>query len=327
MRCKYAANGSPTAANFGSDIVALLTGETDKNNLIAALPGATEIFSVYPAGWEMFDSDTGTADEWVLRSACDGDPAQFKYLRLRFFIGASTIMRIDSSVMEDWNPTTNTATNETTTDEISTFRMPISSWGDGVQIFDIFATNRYVTWRNTGYTGIAPSMGLAALEITRTHPCLAVGSGYVPVITTIDSWYTGTSFTSQFNARIPRILDDIGTTDLINKALRIGNTSSRGEHVTNEYDNLSTAIVYDNAGNPFYALNLIHVEKYEDVGAPIGSSALGPIYSMEAGIVAGFESDTLHTLDTPNDLRLIWPEWNISTSKGQPKFLFRNEGT
>jgi len=126
--------------DMGSDIVAILTGETDKNNLSAtASLGAISIASTYPAGWTVWDDDTGTANEWVLRAPCDGDAAQYKYVKLRFYV-SSTWSFVGSQLMEDWNPSTNTATNACTEQLQALMRHSDISYG--AQVLDIMSSNR-----------------------------------------------------------------------------------------------------------------------------------------------------------------------------------------
>ena len=97
-----------------SDIIAVLTGETDKNNLSAMnSPGGTSIASTYPAGWTVWDSDTGTLNEWVIRAPTVDDGTQYKYVKLRFYT-SSSYLYIGSQLIEDWNHTTITATNACT---------------------------------------------------------------------------------------------------------------------------------------------------------------------------------------------------------------------
>lgn len=324
MFTKYASVASPAAANFGSDIVALLTGETDKNNLsIDNLPGGTEITSVHPAGWTVWDSDTGTSDEWILRAPCDGDATQFKYLRIRFYI--STYMRIEVSLMEDWDAGSNTPTNACTQTEFLAFRIPVTSWGDNSQILNIFATNRYIVFRSTGYSNLNSTF-FPVVEITRLHPCLEVGSGYLPAVQTTDTWYTADNLTT-YRAKIPRIIDDAGTADLTNQDLRALTTSSRPNTMdTNtEFDSISLDRGFNLAGTAFYGIHLIQWERRELIGGILGTSELAKIWIMQGGVDALFDDESLHTLDTTDDLRLFWMEDDTVLNGSDPRVLFQAE--
>ncbi len=320
MFAKLRFTGSPTAANFGSDVVAVLTGETDKNNLSSAiLPGATEIASTYPAGWEVYDSDTGTASEWVLRAPCDGDATQYKYMKLRFVGGPYAYMYY--SLMEDWNPSTNTATNACTEKSIQMCRRPVESYGDFTQLFYLLSTNRYIYVRNTGYIY---TTGFPCIEIDRIHPCLEVGSGYLPAVQTQNNPTSVTSLTVYYT-KIPRILDDAGTADLTNYDIRMLSSMGRPLAVSSEFDSLSSDVVYDSGGTPSYGIHLMVFERRETVGSIIGTSEVSKLWLMQAEAVTGFEDQTLHTLDTTDDVRVMWDTTNNIVGHGLGRYVIQAE--
>lgn len=320
MLAKIRFTGSPTAANFGSDVVAVLTGETDPNNLSSAiLPGATEIASTYPAGWEVWDSATGVADTWVLRAPCDGDATQYKYMKLRFVGGSYAYMYYQ--LMEDWNPTTNTATNAVTEKFIQMARFAVESWGDDTQLFYLMATNRYIYVRNTGYLF---TTGFPCIEIDRIHPCLGVGNGYLPAVQLQNNPTSITSMTV-YPAQMPRILDDAGTADITNVQIRLESSLPRPISVSSEFDSLSSDVGYDSGSTPSYGIHLMVFEHRETIGSIIGTSELAKIWMMQAETVAGFEDQTLHTLDTPDDVRVMWDTTNNVVGHGLGRYVILAE--
>ena len=307
--------------NAANDIIAVLTGETDKNNLSAFnLPGGTTIASSFAAGWTIWDSSTGTADEWVLRAPCDGDATQYKYVKLRFF-ASGTYLGIGHQTMEDWDAGSNTPTNACTEGTVNYNRYPTNSYSNGVT--EVMATNRYIMIRASLY---GRTWGIPCMEISRTHPCLEVGSGYLPAIqTTIGNPFVATNLTTYY-ARIPRILDDAGTADLTDQDIRCTNNGLRpSTNVTNEFDQLGLNIAYDNANNPFYGVHLILFERRELIGHVCGDSSVAGVYIAPGGVVSGFEDDTLHTLDTTDDLRCMWHDTENITTHGDIRFFIPAE--
>ena len=314
---------SLTAGNItlvANDIIAILTGETDKNNLSAMnSPGGTSIASTYPAGWEVWDSDTGVLNEWVLRAPTVDDATQYKYVKLRFFT-SSSYMYIEQSIMEDWNPATNTATNPTATHSLNYCRFPTNSYSNNT--WEIMATERYIFFRANIFSR---TFNFPCMEISRIHPCLAIGSGRVPAVTIKSAPFSATSL-SVYNASIPRILDDAGTADYTPGDLRCINGGGRAStNITNEFDNLTAEVAYDNASNPSYGVQQIIFERRDLVGQVCGDSTVADVFIMQGEVVTGFEDGTLHTLDTPNDRRCMWTDTEDITTHGDVRIIIRAE--
>jgi len=314
--------GSPSSATFAADIVAVLTGETDENNLSTdVVPGASSIIATIPAGWTIYDSATGVADEYILRAPTVDDATQYKYTRIK--VTGTTTRTITCSTMEDWNPTTNVATNETTAGSMSLLRTPIGSFGDTVQIVTLIATARYIAIRATGYlyTTIFP-----CVEISRIHPSLAIGTGRVPAVTMDDATLTNDNLVT-YNTYIPRILDENGTADITNGAIRALATHQRPSCVdtATEFDSLSTDVGYDSGGTPYYGIHLILFERRDLVGGIIGTSEVSKLWYVQAEVVAGFEDKTTHELDAPNDLKCLWTKTNLVTDGTYPRIFIEHE--
>jgi hypothetical protein len=319
----WTGTSSLTAGNLtlaAGDIIAILTGETNTANLSAMVDvGGTTIASTYPAGWTVYDADTGTADEWVLRAPTVDDASQYKYVKLRFSIGSS-YMFIGHQVMEDWNPTTNTATNACTEVNSTYSRFPTNSWSNNTM--DLMATARYIMMRPQGYTG---SMNIAAMEISRGHPCLEIGSGRVPVIQMTVTAFNATALNTSKNARIPRILLTTDT-DALDKSGRCTNGGGRpSTNLANEFDNITAEAAYDNANNPSYGIQQILFEAREDIGAVWGDSTVADVFIMQGGTLTGFEDRTLHTLDSANDRRCMWDDFGGILDHGDIRWIIRAE--
>lgn len=313
---------SPSNASFIADIVAVITGETDKNNLSSDIVlGATSIVSVVPAGWEVWDDDTGVADEYILRAPTVDDPTQYKYCRL--LITGSTTRTLSSDIMEDWNPGSNTATNQTNARLMTLMRTPVQTYGDTAQIVTVMATARYIIIRQTGYNFFTT---FPCIEIDRIHPSLAIGTGRVPAVHLDDVSLTNDNLTT-YNVGIPRILDDAGTTDITGTTapIRVLATHQRPSCVdTNtEFDSLSTDVGYDSGGVPYYGVHLMLFERRDLVAGIIGVSAVSNIWMMQAEVVTGFEDKTTHDLDGIDDVRCMWTKTNLVTSGFYPRFLIK----
>lgn len=315
---------SLTAGNLtlaAGDIIALLTGETDKNNLSAMCsPGGTTIASTYPAGWEVWDDDTGTSNEWVLRAPTVDDATQYKYVKLRFY-SSNSYMYIGHRVMEDWNPTTNIGTNMCTEDAVNYCRFPTQSYGPNTTM-EIMATARYIMFRTNLYSA---TFSVPAMEISRIHPSLAIGTGRVPVVQMANNMFQATNYTTYY-ASIPRILDDGGTTDLTAYDIRCTNGGGRGStNLSNEFDNITAEIAYDDSNNPFYGIQNILFERRETIGQVCGDSTVADVFIMQGGALAGFEDRTLHTLDTTDDRRIMWHDTINITTHGDIRWVIRAE--
>lgn len=101
-------NTSQTAANLLSDIVAILTGETNVANLSAGCDKAnTELLSTYSAaGWTLHDNAAGTNAK-CLKAVIADDATKFKYM----VIDTNTAGTILQKTYETWNETTHVGTN------------------------------------------------------------------------------------------------------------------------------------------------------------------------------------------------------------------------
>jgi hypothetical protein len=329
VHLKYASVASPSAANFGADVVAVLTGETNKANLSAdcSQTNTSIVDTVHPAGWTVWDSATGTSDEWVLRAPCDGDASKYKYLRMRFYI-SSGYMRIDTRLMEGWNTSTNAATNSCSVTNMTHVgpRIPITTYGDFIQAMDVMSSEHYIFFRDTGYSATnGRSYMMPCLELDRIHPCLAVGSGYLPAVQVELSWDAATSITS-YQGQMCRVIDDAGTADIQPLDVRVLSTLVRPSNLrSSEFDNADIIASYDDSSVASYELYAFLVERRDLVAGIIGISDLAEVYYWQAGTLSGFEDDTTHELDAANDLRLSGLHWDQVAATGSGRILFRND--
>ena len=156
----YAAGA--TQANVLSDIVKLLTGETNKANLSAACVQAnTSIISTVSAGWSVWDAAAGTNIQCL--RALNQDGSTYKYYLLQF--GSTTAF--SAATAETWNAGTHTGTNVTS--------YAANTWDSaGGGYFYIYASQKNIVilpWTSSGYKGIVGSIFEFTREATpATYP-------------------------------------------------------------------------------------------------------------------------------------------------------------
>jgi hypothetical protein len=110
MYTKYAYKAGSTQANIVSDLVALLTGETNKANLSASCDQSeTFIVSTVAAGWTLHDA-ASTTNGKVVKAARYDNGAAYKFAE----IVVSSATTIYMYVYETFDSGTHSGTNKTT---------------------------------------------------------------------------------------------------------------------------------------------------------------------------------------------------------------------
>lgn len=314
--------GSPSDADVILDIVKVLTGETSVSNLSSSVSlGGSNIASTYPAGWEIVDSDTGVANEYILRAPIVNDPTVFKYVAIRK--AGSTLY---FSIMQLYTEIGNTRYRETTAYSMSLFRSNIQSYGDGVQTVAIFSSARYIGIRASGYYY---DISFPCMEITQTHPSIQIPNNFsaVPMVCMGNSALISDRLTYYYT-RMVQILPKNSTVDyLFNQEIRAIATHQRPSCIdTNtEFDSFSTDLGRDSSNNRYYGLHLILFERRDLVSGIIGTSEVSDVWFAQGQSVAGFEDKTLHTLDSPDDLRCLWFKTNSIANGSAPRIFIRAE--
>ena len=104
MFCTYRMNATCTNVNLAADLLALLTGQTDKNLLSSGCDKTnTNIINVAAAGWTLHDQ-VSTTKFVVKAKEANGTIDKFMMIEV-------TASAINMSVYETWNATTHTGTN------------------------------------------------------------------------------------------------------------------------------------------------------------------------------------------------------------------------
>jgi hypothetical protein len=314
-------NFSGNEATFLSDMVAIITGETDKNNLTS--PGidltGTFITNTVASNWTLVEQVSSL--EVVLRSACDGDAAQFKYVRLRIDTFSNQI-RFFARNLESWDP----AVGQSAEVQGGGPRGDTATYG--IQPMEIYATPRCLWFRSTGYS-TSKAIYILSMELTRTAPWLAVGSGYTPAVmispsfASLDTW-------NSYLVYMPRILTYYGADVL---AAVLNGTANCGTYTQEEdsnYTDVLSDVCYDDANVINYFIHLLQIERKNLVGGIIGTSELAGMFTMQSNTVANtpaaLNDSTTHDLDGTDDviiktwkygsdiedsLRTLWPSLEI----------------
>jgi hypothetical protein len=180
MHSIYGYISGVTQAQLLSDIVAMLTGETNKANLSAGCDqAATTISAAYDvAGWTVYDAAAGTNAQ-VLRAPCVGDGSQYKYAE----INTNTSGQVFIGLWESWNSGTHTGTNLSFLSKTSGYGQRYATAAAGV--IYISASSGRIIMYGVSSAGNGNSTNLSScgiLEFDRGYTWCGVGQGFTPAL-------------------------------------------------------------------------------------------------------------------------------------------------
>ncbi|MBF0340358.1 MAG: hypothetical protein HQL95_05270 [Magnetococcales bacterium] len=140
----YSANG--TQQNVLDDLIAILTGETNANNLSATCnKGATSITATIPAGWTLHDASAGTVTK-VIKAPLADDTTRFKYVGIIADNGGSGALQ--TNVWEAWDAVNHAGTNKAYGSDVSNSSQRMSQTSAGKLLVSgtvyLFASARYL---------------------------------------------------------------------------------------------------------------------------------------------------------------------------------------
>ncbi|MBF0422630.1 MAG: hypothetical protein HQL73_06530 [Magnetococcales bacterium] len=179
MYTRYTYAAGATQANITADLAAILTGETEKNNLSASCDkNNTLIQATIAAGWALHDSDGGSGSK-VLKAPLADDGTKFKYIRL--YSSATTSIRLE--VYETWDAFTNAGTNRCYYSDDVNFAQRLDLTNGGVM--HVFSSQRFAMlcadtsggWGSSVYSGPA-----GCFERTRLLPFDTIAYGMPPYV-------------------------------------------------------------------------------------------------------------------------------------------------
>jgi hypothetical protein len=174
-------DGTPVA-NLLSDIIALLTGTTDKASLSASIIQNTSyIESSVAAGWTVHDANPGTSKKVLSAPNADGST---KYV----LVDLSVAGFVGLTAYESWNATSHVGTNNCYYGAVSGLSnsRPTVNLGAGGALY-VGSTERYLFM--TGYNGAAyDNINSLIAERQRVEAWDTVGAGYPLVVQAYQSW-------------------------------------------------------------------------------------------------------------------------------------------
>jgi len=178
MYASYYYSASSTAANILADVVAILTGETNKANLSASCDQTNTNISaaVTVAGWSVYDASAGTNAQCLLAAVAD-NASQYKYMVL----DTNTANYLKMFVYEDWNSSTHTGTNVTTYAGSTSYSQRVNVTSGGR--LEIYATVRcclMFSFQSNVWGSSSGSSWTGIVERTRKSPWDTVANGYPP---------------------------------------------------------------------------------------------------------------------------------------------------
>ena len=179
MWAKYAYNSGISQANILADIVAILTGTTDKATLSAGCNQAnTEIINTYDnAGWTVHDAAAGTNAK-VIKAECQGDAAQFKFVE----INTDTAGQIFAGLWESFNGTTHVGTNAAYGSKTTGHGQRYATGTVGLMYISASSGRILLYGVSSAGNGISNSAGTATgiFEGGREFTWCDVGQGFTP---------------------------------------------------------------------------------------------------------------------------------------------------
>lgn len=183
MYAKLQISSTATAAQVVTDIVAVLTGTTDVNELSAQIVKAnSQIISTDPAGWTLVGDYLTTGK--VLSAPVADNASQYKYVAI-FTSGTSVAYQLG----EGYNAGGKTLTTATASHgQISNYANNAVAFPHGYMTFDLYitASARHIgfhTLINSGGNYYAGDLG-GVFECTRKDIWNTSSSGFLPAVQT-----------------------------------------------------------------------------------------------------------------------------------------------
>lgn len=182
MFARYEYKAGTTLANMLSDVIAILSGQSNPANLSGdCLASNTYILQTVASGMAVYDATAGTNKKVIRSLNADGT---YKYITLD--AGTATSGRFSFDAYDAWNTGTHTGTNQIYTGSTS-YYPAISTSAGGVLI--IAAKPQYLIM--TGYTlGAWDYTNRIIGERQREEPWDTAANGYSPIVASSTDWST-----------------------------------------------------------------------------------------------------------------------------------------
>ncbi len=259
MHTTYKYIPGATPANILTDLIAILTGETNPANLSADCDQANTTISttVSVAGWTVHDS-AASATSQVIKAPYVDDGTAFKYLEIK----------IDSYIetwgYETFDEVNHTGTNKTGNTTSSYYYQSFDESNGGT--IHLFSSPRFIAYssqESNGWGGYYDGMTIAA-EHSRNQPWNTIASGY-PAFALLFTGYLFSGYEANYFTRVK---------DVLNADLVGSNAKSYIATSGCSYNDLSSSShfpvgtetkVYDDTDQrlvPFFPIELVNSPKY-----------------------------------------------------------------
>lgn len=173
MFAAYSYNSGISQANFLSDVVAIITGETNVNNLSSGCnKAASSILTTYnTSGWAVHDSAAAT-NRVVVKAPC-ADGVKTKYV----ILDTQTTGKLSHGGAETWDATTHSGTNFLAGTSFTNINNITAGFDTSSGTLFIYADvhNIIMTFKTTG-----AMLGISApaIEFTRDSSIANISKGY-----------------------------------------------------------------------------------------------------------------------------------------------------
>ncbi|MEO5330558.1 MAG: hypothetical protein H7839_00935 [Magnetococcus sp. YQC-5] len=285
MNSKYSYAAGATAVNVLSDLIAILTGETNVNNLSAScVKTSTTIESITAAGWVLHDAAAGTNAK-CLKAPLTDDAATFKYVVL----DTNTAGYVITKIFETWNASTHAGTNMCFNSDVVGYQQRWSATVAGT--IYIFATARFILLAGlySGLWGSSTNAGPSGcFERSRVCAWDTVAAGWPPYYFCA---FGDLAFSSSNSAWAPRLMTKAQTTLTGTNAALTGQAGPMGS-VSAMFTAFATVDqrIPDEAGYsqvPMFPITWINTA---NMPGPYGEmSAACDIWAIPAGVAANLD--------------------------------------
>ncbi|MBF0340360.1 MAG: hypothetical protein HQL95_05280 [Magnetococcales bacterium] len=292
MNAKYTYLAGATAANILADLVAILTSETNVNNLSASCNKPfTTIESITAAGWTLHDAAAGTNAK-CLRAPLADDAATFKYV----VIDTNTAGYVITKVYETWNASTHVGTNLAFNSDVVGYQQRVSTTVAG-SIY-LFATARFMLLASlySGQWGSITNSGPSGC-FERTRQCAwdTVAAGWPPFL--FCNLGDLAAISDGLSAYAPRYMDRARTTLSGSSAPLYGYTGPFGADASKpsvyrmftQLSGVSQRVPDETGGYviPFYPITFLN---YATMPEPYGEiSSLCDVWALPQGVAANLD--------------------------------------
>ena len=287
MHTTYKYIPGATPANILTDLIAILTGETNPANLSADCDQANTTIStaVSVAGWTVHDA-AASATSQVIKAPYADNGAAYKYLELKID------NYIETWGYETFDETGHVGTNKTGNTTSSSYYQSLDISNGG--IIHLFSSPRFIAFSSqkaSSWGGYNSGISIAA-EHTRNQPWNTVASGY-PAFSLLFTGYLLSSYEGNFFTRVKDVLNADLTGSNAKSYIATSGCSYNDWSNTSMFPSGTETKVYNDADQrviPFMPIELVNPTKYS---VRVGdTSTISNIWIAPRNLLANLETVT-----------------------------------